>query len=225
MGLLGQGWFDLQDELARTNAEVEQKLLAVGNAAANMTTGEELASFVKSSDMSRPAYKRIAGRMARFKKASRVDWVGILGQRDGNYHFMVDGDLDNTLPLNYPMFDRWPALKEAFGGKTVYATGLVDEMGRWDSVFVPVKDSNKRVQGVVSVQMVSAVTHLVAASVRPVISLEMWEPVHLMARLRILKVIVGSATTVMAQASVLQSLQERIRWITAHRFHRRSAAD
>lgn len=154
-GISVSGWLDLRDELARMDAEVQAKLRAVGQAAAQMTDGDELASFKRSSDMDRPEYRRMAERLARYMTASQVDWIGIYGRRDGRYHFLVDGDLDNTLPVSFPVFDRWPAMVRAFGGETTYEAALVDELGRWDSVFVPVEDSGGEVSGVIAVQMVS----------------------------------------------------------------------
>jgi len=150
-------WLNLDAELAHRQSQQTAHQLGLAQATAILLDGDTLRTFTRGPDMERPQYARVLEMLRAIRHASGVRWLGIYGRRGDRYHYIIDGEEEDPLPLNYPLFDLVPALIGAFElGKPGIAVDNLDEWGRWDSAYAPVRASDGTVVAVVCVDVDAA---------------------------------------------------------------------
>lgn len=159
--LIAVQWHNLEQELEGWQQQQTAHQLGLAQATAILLDGEVLDTFRRGPDMQRPEYGRILGMLRSIRHAAGVRWLGIYGRRGERYFYLIDGEDEDPLPLNYPLFDVTPALRRALDeGKPGVALSNEDEWGRWDSAYAPVVVASgtpdERVAGVVCVDVDAA---------------------------------------------------------------------
>ncbi len=145
VGLLiaSYGLFSYRAELLRERVEHQDRLLGLAQTIAGAIDGDLHRSFTRTRDAKRPEFQRLYDWLRMVADKNGLKWAGTL-QRDAEGHFAygVDGSEASPLPPTYPLFDVSPAHQQAWAGEAVFVAGMVDEWGRWDAAFAPVRDSS-----------------------------------------------------------------------------------
>jgi class 3 adenylate cyclase len=144
------GLWGFQQQLDRETESRDKRLVTIANRLAEQLDGERLATFRHATDMRKPTYAHMASQLRLAQEANGLHWIGIFGRDDDRLYYLMDADDANPVPINYPFFDAWPPLLEAFGGQPRLGHGLVDDYGNWDAAFAPVRGPTGEVVGVVT---------------------------------------------------------------------------
>jgi len=148
LSLYGMQTFN--EEVEREFETHRKQMLGLAKTLAAGIDAEEHRTFLRVADRERASYKRMQEWLRVSVEANHMKWAGTLVQESpGRWVYGVDSTPAGPLPPTYPIFDITEAHEEAWKGRTVFSPGFVDEWGRWNVAFAPIKDSKGAVVGVV----------------------------------------------------------------------------
>lgn len=132
----------------------ENEVLALSKNVAQMATADELDAFMEESDMAKPEYKVLKGRLSEFARASELDYAYYLRlDEDTNMmQFVIDNVLGEETGLVEAQVDREEAPDKALGG-TATVVPLGEYSVGWDNyltAFSPVYYENGEISNIVA---------------------------------------------------------------------------
>ncbi len=144
------GWYGYRQDMARAAEQDRRTLEGLAQTIAAGIRGDVFETFRSSKDMARPEYRATYRWLRAAIEANDLKWAGAIARRKGTrLYYVIDGEATGALPLGYPVFDVYPETLAALDGRVTFRADMVDEWGRWDGAFAPIRDSTGQVVGVV----------------------------------------------------------------------------
>ncbi len=159
------GWYGFRSDLEREKDTYRAHLLGLASAMASAVDGDAHATFLTQEAAADPAFIRLRDWLRGAIKANGLRWAGTL-RRDalGHVTYVVAAEESDPMPVGYPMFDTTPAFDIAFGGEAAFEPHMEDEWGRYWSALAPIRDSRKRIVGVLELDFDADIEALAQAT-------------------------------------------------------------
>ncbi len=153
-GLIGTflavyGWINFQHDLSIEEQRRERRLLGLAHAIADAPgVGDLVEQFRTQEASEREDFKALRDWIYRSKKVMGVSWAGITTKDDEDrFSYVIDSSPTARLPVGYPIFDGNEQKMAAWQGHDTFDPELEDDFGLWVLAYVPIKNSEGKVVG------------------------------------------------------------------------------
>lgn len=198
LALYGMSTFT--DEMEREHQAYEKQMLGLARTLAVGIDAQQHTTFTRVGDRERPEFVRLQSWLRAATEANHLKWIGTLvREAPGRWVYGVDSASGAPLPPTYPIFDITEAHEQAWSGRVVFSEGFVDEWGRWDVAFAPIRNEAGAVVAVVEVDADADLMELSARMRR---------------RRLLLEILAGVAITTLLSVLIARYISRHLRVLT-----------